>query len=202
MTKDDHLYFSRDYKKKLEENGQYTRDIPSLNRYDNHYLFVYGTLKRGYLRHATLSGSKSIFCGVGVTVDETFDMLIADPANFPVIIEYTSQERQLKVKGELWLVDTETLIKIDHMEANGTAYEREQRRVYVGKECIPAWIYIGISKFWREQELQDSPRFLMNNASAVPVSERTNKHYHHFFNPGISQRLMTKTSMKDAVHVG
>lgn len=189
---DDHLYFSADYNKKLDENGTYTRDIPLLNLYEDHYLFVYGTLKRGCSGSSIiLSNRKNRFCGIGVTVDNSFDLLINNHA-LPVVIENTNKERLLKVKGELWLIDVETLIKIDNMESNGFIYERELRQIIVGKESVLAWMYLGIPKFWRNKELHDSPKFPTNNAASVPVAERTNKHYVHYYNEGFAHKITNK----------
>ena len=180
------LYFSGDYKKKLRENGDFTRDIAVLNGFEDHYVFVYGTLKRGHKRHSILASSRSNrFCGVGVTLGKTYDLLIANPENIPVLMENTTKERLLKTKGELWLVDTETLIKIDHVESNGYIYERVPRRIVVGKEYVIAWIYLGMPKFWRDKDLKDSPKFSSGSDSEP-------KHYFHFYNEGISQRLMSK----------
>src|SRR5690349_13042667 len=99
------LFFSNDYKKKLFDNSRYTDDIAILNTMNNHYLFVYGSLKRGCSKHITLSANmKNIFCGNGVTSDSDFDMVISDPGGFPVLLEGTgAKDRLAKVKGELWL---------------------------------------------------------------------------------------------------
>ena len=189
----DHMYFSSDYKKRLTENGNYTRDIPYLNLYENHYVFVYGSLKRGHSRHSILTASqRTKFCGVGVSDDHTFDLVIADPGNIPVLLESTAKERLLKIKGELWLVDTETLIKLDHIESNGYLYERQSRRFWVGKESIPAWIYIGCPKFWRDKVLRDFPKFVSNNCIGIPMDQRTNKHFHYSFDETMARKLMRK----------
>lgn len=195
MSEDSHLYFSLDYPEKLKENGSYTRDIPLLNLYENHYLFTYGTLKRGCGASSVILASReNRFCGIGVTADDTFDMLIAEHG-FPVVMEKTHKDRLLKVKGELWLVNTETLIKIDNMESNGYIYERELRRVIVGKEGVLAWMYVGVPKFWRGKILHDSPRFPTNNAASVPLHERTNKHFVHYYSEKMAAKIAGKAQV-------
>lgn len=194
--RDDDLYFSSDYRKKLDENGEFTRDIPYLNLYDNHYVFVYGTLKRTCSRHNVLSSSRTnVFGGVAMTKDKNFDLVLHKESGIPVVLENTTKERLHAVKGELWLIDTETLIKLDHIESNGFVYERELRKVWVGKECITAWMYIGNNRFWLDKNVIDFPKFITpSDGASVP------KDYFHQYSEIIGKRLAGKE--EGVVHVG
>lgn len=173
------LFFSADYKKRLQENGEWTDDIPYLNLYDRHHVFVYGTLKRGCNRHITLSSNtRNTYCGLGVTHKNSFDLLIAKPSAIPVAIENVAKARDAKIKGELWLVPTETILRMDRIESNGHLYERVVEKIHVGTEIIPAFMYVGLKDFWNNKELIDNPRMQENG-----------KHY-HWFNTALAARLM------------
>jgi hypothetical protein len=84
-------WFSQGYRDILNDNGKYTWDIPYLNQYEGHYVFVYGTLRRGGSNHLVLSGNtKNVFGGVAVTSSARWDMWVADTGagkpRFPVML--------------------------------------------------------------------------------------------------------------------
>ena len=68
-------YISDEISKTLVKQADMTPDVPELNLYENHYLFVYGTLKRGCRNHDMIkSQKKTKFCGVGVSSASNFDL--------------------------------------------------------------------------------------------------------------------------------
>ena len=82
---------------------------------DLFYVFVYGTLKRGFPNHdESLLGK--FYCGACES-REPFPLVVAGPYFSPVLInEKGSGER---VQGELYHVDQQTLKRLDEMEGVG-----------------------------------------------------------------------------------
>lgn len=171
--------FSFDAREVLEDNGEFTPDIPYLNQYKNHYVFTYGTLKRGSSRNIVFScNPKNEFCGVGVSKGN-FDMLLYPEGGFPVAFEgLGNEERNTKLKGELWLVPTDTILKLDRIEANGKIFIRTYRKIWVGEECVSAFVYLGIKDFWHK----------CPNLLDLPMIRQNNKKY-HFFHEGLAARV-------------
>lgn len=175
-------WFSQGYRDILNDNGKYTWDIPYLNQYEGHYVFVYGTLRRGGSNHLVLSGNtKNVFGGVAVTSSARWDMWVADTGagkpRFPVMLYSGDKSRWAKVKGELWYVPTETILKMDRLEANGTLYERTMEGVWVGNEKVNAFVYEGMPSFWKDKATFNSPLMKQNGAS------------YHYFHQGMANTL-------------
>jgi gamma-glutamylcyclotransferase (GGCT)/AIG2-like uncharacterized protein YtfP len=82
-----------------------------------HRVFVYGTLKSGFPNHYLLEGCE--FFGRAVTVP-TYKMI---ENGFPVIIPDPDGRR---LAGEIYVVDDETLARLDRLEREGSSYD--QRR--------------------------------------------------------------------------
>jgi gamma-glutamylcyclotransferase (GGCT)/AIG2-like uncharacterized protein YtfP len=169
------LFFSFDFKKVLQDQAKWTSDIPYLNQFENHYVFVYGTLKRGMRRSEILTKNQQCkFCGVAVTEFNELDLLLfvdesSAEGHFPVLFDHVSKSRNAKVKGELWLVPTEVLLQLDKIEGNGYMFEREWTSVWVGTEKVHAFCYYGIKEFWRFQNLID-----------LPIMKSNGKQYHFY----------------------
>lgn len=138
----------------LAETSKHTHDVPIISQYLNHYVFVYGTLKQSERRGDLLKLTRDAqLCGTAVTEKKVYDMVLAPVDNFsdafPVLLEGTSQQRQTAVRGELWLVPTQTLIRLDRIEANGSMFERQEIPVHCGKNKVMAWCYLGCNDFWK-----------------------------------------------------
>ena len=98
-------------------------------------LFVYGTLKRGFSNHDFLSGTDSKFLGKAQTT-EPFALYVG---NFPYV---TSREPVCPIKGEVYMVDAETLSKIDELEEHPNWYKRGITEVILEDgTAIEAYIY-------------------------------------------------------------
>lgn len=157
----------------LKENRQSTDDVPIISQFLNHYVFVYGTLKRTERRGPMLTSSKAKFCGVGMTID-TYDMLLSPTErfqeSFPLLVRDTTQSRLHRVKGEIWLVPTGLLMKMDKIESNGYMYQRRKIPIVSGKNRCDAWVYEGVPDFWR----------LIPEAKDVPVTEQNSQTYYEY----------------------
>jgi len=176
------LFFSLTFKNELKEIAKWTHDVPYLNQFDNHYVFVYGSLKRGQKRGDLLTkSSKTKFCGIGVTESQEYEMLLHvnedTRDNFPVIFENISKTRNAKVKGELWLVPTDVLLHMDKLEGNGYLYDRTWTTIQVGTERVHSFIYEGIKSFWKYQDLVD-----------LPILKENGKSY-HFYHGGMADKI-------------
>ncbi|MDQ7056677.1 MAG: gamma-glutamylcyclotransferase family protein [Persephonella sp.] len=96
------------------------------------FVFVYGTLRKGFWNHSFLGNSR--FLGYGKTKEKY--SLYADS------IPYVVKEPLTQIKGEIYEVDDETLQRLDELEGHPSFYKRELVDVITedGK-LIKAWIY-------------------------------------------------------------
>lgn len=157
-------YFTDDILNTIHDKTRCTIDVPELNLYENHYVFVYGTLKRGGSNHDIIKiRAKNQWCGVGVTETESYDMLLAGIKDkFPIVVDTGTKARRAKVKGELWLVSTETILQMDKLESNRSVYDRVKENIYVGNHKIKAFMYVGVPKFWRDKDTLNNPMIIEN----------------------------------------
>lgn len=172
MTKSSTLFFTDTYKKTLTERNKYTQDVPYLNQFQDHYIFTYGTLKRGNNRHDLLKGKGIQFCGSGVTKDTNFDLLLAETSDyvagkpttgtFPVAFNDLNKTRQAQLRGEVYLVPTDVLLALDRVESNGIMYDRVWKKIWVGKSLVNCFMYVGVKHFWQTAEIHDSPITMVN----------------------------------------
>jgi len=104
-----------------------------------HFVFVYGTLKRGFGNHALLSGAR--FVGRARTKHK----YALYESGIPFLYPYESVSF---IKGEVYEVDDITLDSLDALEGHPFWYRREKAPVILdnGKE-VEAWIY-----FYPEKE--------------------------------------------------
>ena len=111
----------------------WTHDVPQTEK---HYLFVYGTLKRGHCNHYLLEGCP--FMGEAET-KEKYALYEAD-------IPYVIKEKKIShIKGEVYEVPRHILKRIDRLEGHPFFYKREKARVVLedGRE-VEAWMYFWI----------------------------------------------------------
>jgi len=96
------------------------------------YVFVYGSLKRDFVRNDWMQDS--VFVMETVTVESGYDMH-GYPGSFPVVVEGTH-----KIAGEVFQVNDEVMEDLDYLEANGDFYIR--RLVQVEGMDVPVWMYV------------------------------------------------------------
>jgi gamma-glutamylaminecyclotransferase len=109
---------------------------------NGHYLFVYGTLKRGYGNNARCL-SDAEFIGEAVTADDGYVM---QTGGFPILFE-VGDGHGAKARGEMFLVSDKTRTRCDALEGHPQMYRREQRKFLVSlvdgsQELIKAWVYL------------------------------------------------------------
>lgn len=98
------------------------------------YLFVYGTLMRGNKQGETYLDCEEFICNSTLNGYSLYDL-----GYYPGIIE----DKEGKVKGELYAISSEKLPQVDIYEAEGTLYIREKVKVYSDKgEPVEAYVYV------------------------------------------------------------
>ena len=112
---------------------------------DINYLFVYGTLKRGFVNSYFLRNSD--FIGKATTQDR-FDVY---DVGFPCA--YPNEDGKFII-GEVYKLTDEDFIFTDRLESNGYLYQRFVKSFVLHRrnEICRAWIYIIINPMGRLYE--------------------------------------------------
>ena len=105
---------------------------------ETNYLFVYGTLKRGFGNNYILRNSE--FVGSAISENKFIVYDCGFPCAYP---DYNGK----KIKGEIYKLTDEDFIFTDRLESNGSLYNREIQRFVRKEVLITAWIYIIISPY-------------------------------------------------------
>lgn len=175
----------------MEINRKFTVDLPILNQFENHYVFVYGTLKKGFSRSQALTREpRNEYCGIAMTDDKEFELVLSADAGFPVALRDTGNTSRLApISGQLWLVPTSMILKLDRVEGNGQMYFREYHKVTCGVNTVPAFLYRGVNTFWRDKTLLD-----------LPIMKKGGDPY-HFYHEGQAELQLKryKESMTEVV---
>ncbi len=98
-------------------------------------VFVYGTLKRGFYNHGFLSSS--VFVGVAATKDK-YPMINVEEY-FPYLIN--DKNKGNYVKGEIFEINGETLLKLDVLEGYPSLYNRENIELKMDTHTVEATVY-------------------------------------------------------------
>ena len=105
---------------------------------NNIYLFVYGTMKKGFTNHGRLDMTK--FLGSAITV-EKYAMYSNAENTFPCVIK---NDKKYNIKGELYQIYFQDQIDdIDRFEGVPKHYKREEINIKIvgSDELIKAYIY-------------------------------------------------------------
>jgi gamma-glutamylaminecyclotransferase len=95
-------------------------------------VFVYGSLKRGFVNHHVMTGTK--FLGTGIT-QPGFAMI--DLGRYPGVIQGTAV-----IAGEVFAAPTPLMGRLDRLEDNGRVYRREVTSIHLPSGTVNAWIYL------------------------------------------------------------
>lgn len=125
-------------------------------------VFVYGSLREGFMNHHILKGMP--FLGRAHTTIEKFEMREASGGAFPVVFEREPKIKKKrnpvvgKIYGEVYVVDPKTLCTLDRLENNGRMYQRSLQYVFLQQQrlrmnstispSIKCWMYLGVPEFW------------------------------------------------------
>lgn len=142
-----------------------TPDLVELQKWDLHPLFTYGTLKVGHFLHYYLEDQKFVAKGATSSNFTLFNYRNAYPV-LTINGALPSKTREIdkkkiegRVTGELYLVDTTTMRRLDMVEANGEMYRRLKLPIEFitdpidhgslkDKVGMNAWVYVGIPDHW------------------------------------------------------
>jgi gamma-glutamylaminecyclotransferase len=105
---------------------------------EKHFVFVYGSLKRGFSNHSIIQNSK--FMGNTETADRNYRMFSL--SYFPTVAE--TEKEDFSIIGELYEVDAQTLHELDLLEGNGHLYNRKLVKVYSNLDIVEAWMYLRV----------------------------------------------------------
>ncbi|KAK3784533.1 hypothetical protein RRG08_020638 [Elysia crispata] len=93
---------------------------------DQHYVFVYGTLKTGQPNHYYLtedfSTGKATLLGTGETM-HAFPLVVATVNNLPFLLPVEGKGEN--VQGEIYEIDDQKLYWLDDFESHPSWYKRE-----------------------------------------------------------------------------
>lgn len=155
------------------DRADFTPDHAFLCKQLEHYVFVYGTLKRSKANNRIIENKNCAYIADAFTVDKTF-ILKETTGNIPVLLStwgHNDQSASKQVKGELWLVRTPMISRLDQFEQNGVLYKRIKTMVAVENERTPAWVYAGIRTAWSEtgsnSSLRPCPHFKKSKDPSV-----------------------------------
>lgn len=167
------------------KNKSVTPDIARLDLKEKHLLFVVDDLKKGFKHHGALNNAK--------LVDKCYTQraftfeVFKDSLYVPIPRELKSYHgvgaKPRKILGEVYLVDTDTLTKLDSIKLNGVLFNRRRvalvspyRKKYKYKpvdnfplppaldgekisreyvRIVHAYMYVGVKKHWEEFPLSD-----------------------------------------------
>lgn len=101
-------------------------------------VFVYGTLKRGFLRHSAIEHCKYIGDFETEPNYSLFEVESASP--FPALIEVEPGEG-VSVSGEVYEVDEETMITLDQIECAPYLYKRGKVNLQNFSDDIITYFY-------------------------------------------------------------
>ena len=99
---------------------------------NQHFVFVYGTLRRGDARSMSMRFPRSKFIG-----DAWVSGVLYDLGAYPGLLV---NESSSLVTGEVYEVDDETLNELDHFEA-ASDYSRKRVEISLGAHQRLCWIY-------------------------------------------------------------
>ena len=100
---------------------------------ENYYLFVYGTLKKGFCNNGLIKHTE--FIGVATSTDRY------DVSGYSFPCAYPNKEGKL-LMGEIYKLSKDDFIFTDRLEGNGSLYQREIKDFVCNGKIIRSWIYI------------------------------------------------------------
>lgn len=121
-----------------------------------HYVFVYGTLRKGYWNHHFLKDCQR----VGDTWETTrpYCMGKHGTVGFPMARKPSKNIAKIfeahEVIGEVYVCNDETMAELDFLEGNGKFYKREKVIVKNAEgEALEAWMYFYLGRLKKHDML-------------------------------------------------
>jgi gamma-glutamylcyclotransferase (GGCT)/AIG2-like uncharacterized protein YtfP len=137
------------------DDNYYSADTASLFKTKCQPLFVYGTLRKGYSRHAAIEHAFRV--GDAYTLGSQFRMYWTHTIKrtpFPVVLPAGASGQGAGIHGEFYLVHPEDITNLDFIESNGIMYHRQKRPIFLkvdGEDIhTMAWVYVGAVSYWND----------------------------------------------------
>jgi hypothetical protein len=188
---------------KMGDGTRFTPDVPDLERREKQFLFVPDEMMEHHYDHARL-GVGATKVAMALTQDK-FSLwkrkLSTGPSVIPLEKGYGSLS---SIRGELFLIRSQQMFKLDTHRQNGVEYKRTrikliipytETRLHYGQSgyyeevvkkldhSLNAWMYVGVDEFWTDKldggyEFATVRRFHpKNNLFKEPYYYFTNKEY-------------------------
>jgi gamma-glutamylcyclotransferase (GGCT)/AIG2-like uncharacterized protein YtfP len=148
----------------LKARKSYTPDLINLKKYDNHLIFIYCDLKHGLRNDKILKDAKCL--GGGKTQSQNFNL---KETTYPIAFtcDLPNTYHKGHIKGEVYAVDTNTIMKLDVFKNNGVHHNRIKKQILLSdqsynthtKICRPyamCYMYIANDEYWNGRNLIQS----------------------------------------------
>lgn len=167
---------------KLKERGELTPDFFHIRKFNRVLVFVYDELmKNGNLSDAIKEGE---FLGKSKTHSENF-VLKTFGDDFPVIFTENAGSFDAGcIKGEVYAVSPETLLRLDYVKGNNSLCKRVQKPVCLIEQESPlkskqeivvqAYLYLGDPEYYSHMSLRKGDHFTI-----VSGTQRRVKTYYY-----------------------
>lgn len=146
--------------KVVQRQMVYTHDVPIIERYNGHLVFVYGTLKDGFSKHYLLKQAGAQFVSVASS-QRPYSLFkhtqATDP--YPILLPQYRTHPVGSVIGQLYMVKPSTIYELDRFEQNQTLFRRLKLHLQILTKphnsmqiysTLYAWTYMGIPEVWRD----------------------------------------------------
>lgn len=143
----------------IKNRMERTPDLKTLVDQGDQIVFVYGTLKQGFHNHSVL-GRDPKYLGKART--QNMGWVMYDTGGFPVVMKANPGQY---IYGEVYAVPARQMLNLDHLEANGTMYQREKVKIrFIDQkehsdvmygDITPirdVWMYVGCDNYWDDTE--------------------------------------------------
>ena len=148
-----------------------TPDMPDLNKKEYHFVFVYGTLKRGHPNNVYLEGSR--YLGRGWTKVKSMVMYLT-PNNIPVV-NYSTIPDACAVQGDIFMCTPHVIGILDQLELNGQLYKRQKVLIESAYSDVPpvkAFMYLGVNSAFSGTKLKLADTFTRRKTGKAYYSYR------------------------------
>lgn len=100
-------------------------------------VFVYGTLKSGFVNHSVMKKAGGLYIDDGYTKKEA---LMWNMGAFPgICFDYPNGEPAVNIHGEVY--DVDDMLPLDHLEGYPSFYNRDQVEIETSAGTLVAWVY-------------------------------------------------------------
>jgi gamma-glutamylaminecyclotransferase len=139
------MSYLEDLERLQAQLGAFSSETPEYAKDQRHFLFVYGTMKRGLRNHKRLEKAK--FVGEGVSVGNAYLMWTKRLPGVPgkrLLAPVLTLDGVFRIRGEVYEVDGPTLAHIDLCEGHPVIYERMKcdYDLFEANKTLTAWTYM------------------------------------------------------------